>query len=107
MIGCGIGTGYGAALNTARVRPGSTVAIWGLGAVGLAVAMGAKKAGAVRIIGIDVNPDKATIGRKFGITEFINPNDGDEPVEDVVKKSTHGGVDYAFECCGIPSCMVN
>ena len=62
LIACGISTGYGAALNTAKVRPGSTVAVWGLGGVGLAVVMGAKKAGAARIIGIDVNPDKAQLG---------------------------------------------
>jgi len=62
VVGCGISTGYGAALNTAGVRPGSTVAVWGLGGVGLAAVMGAKKAGASRIIGIDINPSKAEIG---------------------------------------------
>ena len=62
LIGCAIATGYGAALNTAKVRPGSTVAIWGLGGVGLAAAMGAKKAGAARIIGVDINPAKIEIG---------------------------------------------
>lgn len=62
LIGCGISTGYGAATNTAKVRPGSTVAVWGLGAVGLAVVMGAKKAGASRIIGVDINPAKEELG---------------------------------------------
>ena len=62
LIACGVPTGYGAAINTAKVRPGSTVAVWGLGGVGLAVVMGAKKAGAARIIGIDINPDKEEIG---------------------------------------------
>ena len=64
LLGCGIPTGYGAAINTANVRPGSTVAVWGLGIVGLSCVMGAKKAGAARIIGIDINPDKAEIGKK-------------------------------------------
>ena len=64
LLGCGISTGYGAALNTAAMEPGSTAAIWGLGAVGLAVAMGARKAGASRVIGIDINPDKFEFGKK-------------------------------------------
>uniref|UniRef100_A0A0P5RR22 Alcohol dehydrogenase class n=1 Tax=Daphnia magna TaxID=35525 RepID=A0A0P5RR22_9CRUS len=105
LIGCAIATGYGAALNTAKVRPGSTVAIWGLGGVGLAAAMGAKKAGAARIIGVDINPAKAEIGKMFGITEFVNPKDHEEPIEKVLVKMTNGGVDHALECCGIASCM--
>lgn len=105
LIGCGIATGYGAALNTAKVRKGSSVAIWGLGGVGLAAAMGAKKAGATRIIGVDINPAKAEIGMKFGITEFVNPKDHAVPIEQVLIQMTDGGVDYAFECCGVPSCM--
>lgn len=73
LLGCGVTTGYGAALNTADVQKDSTVAIFGLGGVGLAVIMGCKERGAKRIIGIDTNPDKEAVGRKFGMTEFINP----------------------------------
>ena len=83
LIACGIGTGYGAALNCAKVRAGSTVAIWGLGGVGLAVAIGAKKAGAARIIGVDINPAKAKIGihnfeydRKMLVTFLNNSRQG-------------------------------
>lgn len=71
LLGCGISTGYGAALNTAAMEPGSTAAIWGLGAVGLAVAMGARKAGASRVIGIDINPDKFEFGKKTGTLVVI------------------------------------
>nr|AAF73254.1 alcohol dehydrogenase class 3 [Branchiostoma floridae] len=100
LLGCGISTGYGAALNTAKVEPGSTVAVWGLGAVGLAVIMGAKVAGASRIIGVDINPDKAEIAQKFGMTEFVNPKDHDRPIQQVLADMTDGGLDYTFECIG-------
>lgn len=113
-------------MNTAKVREGSTVAIWGLGGVGLAAAMGAKKAGAARIIGVDINPAKAeagmtlpykmvqihpnkfvlSLGKIFGITEYVNPKDHEEPIEKVLIELTNGGLDHALECCGIPSCMV-
>jgi S-(hydroxymethyl)glutathione dehydrogenase / alcohol dehydrogenase len=73
LLGCGISTGYGAALNTAKVEAGSTCAVWGLGAVGLAVIMGLKDAGAKRIIGIDINPSKFPLATGFGATEFVNP----------------------------------
>lgn len=100
LLGCGISTGYGAALNTAKVEPRSTVAIWGLGAVGLAVAMGARKAGASRIIGVDLNSDKFEPAKKFGITEFVNPKDHDKPITEVLQELTDGGLDYTFECVG-------
>lgn len=100
LLGCGISTGYGAALNTAKVEPGSVCAIWGLGAVGLAAIYGCKKAGASKIIGIDVNPDKFEIAKKFGCTDFINPKDYTKPIQEVVVEKTDGGCDYTFECVG-------
>jgi len=107
LLGCGISTGYGAALNTAKVEPGSTVAIWGLGAVGLAVAMGAKEAGASRIIGVDINPDKFELAKPFGVHEFVNPKDHpDKPIQQVIVELTDGGVDFSFECIGSVHCMV-
>jgi len=105
LLGCGIPTGYGAALNTAQVEPGSTVAIWGLGAVGLAVALGCKEAGAKTIIGVDTNPEKAAVGKKFGVTEFVNPKDYDKPIQEVLIQKTDGGLDYTFECIGNVHCM--
>lgn len=100
LLGCGIPTGYGAALNTAKVEKGSSCAIWGLGAVGLAAAMGCKAAGATRIIGVDINPDKFSLGAKFGCTEFVNPKDYDKPIQEVLIEKTEGGLDYTFECVG-------
>lgn len=101
LLGCGVATGYGAALNTAKVEPGSTVAIWGLGAVGLAVAMGCKAAKASRIIGIDSNPNKKQYALEFGCTEFVNPMDyKDKNFKDVIIEMTDGGCDYTFECVG-------
>ncbi|GAB6024180.1 NAD/NADP dependent alcohol dehydrogenase [Chamberlinius hualienensis] len=101
LLGCGISTGYGAALNTAKVEPGSNVAIWGLGCVGLAVAMGAKEAGASRIIGIDLNSDKFESAKQFGCTECINPKEiGSKSMQDYLIEKTDGGLDYTFECIG-------
>ncbi|XP_041363154.1 alcohol dehydrogenase class-3 chain H-like [Gigantopelta aegis] len=100
LLGCGISTGYGAALNTAKVEAGSTCGVWGLGAVGLAVIMGCKKAGASRIIGIDINPDKFEIAKQFGATEMVNPKEHDRPVQQVLVDITDGGLDYTFECIG-------
>lgn len=101
MLGCGIATGYGAALNTAKVESGSNVAIFGLGAVGLAVALGCKKAGAGRIIGVDINVAKFETAKKFGCTEFVNPNDGDKrSIVDRLIEMTDGGLDFTFECIG-------
>lgn len=100
LLGCGITTGYGAALNTAKVEEGSNVAVWGMGAVGLAVVMGCKRAGAKRIIAVDINPTKEKIAREFGATEFFNPRDHDRPTQQVLVEMTDGGLDYTFECVG-------
>jgi len=100
LLGCGISTGYGAVLNTAKAEPGSTVAVWGLGAVGLAVVMGAVKAGASRIIGVDLNPNKFQVAKEFGCTDCVNPKDYDKPIQQVLVEMTDGGLDYTFECVG-------
>lgn len=101
LLGCGLSTGYGAAINTAKVDAGSTCAIWGLGAVGLAVAMGCRKMGATRIIGIDINEDKFKGAEKFGITETLNPMKlGDEDIVAYLQRVCDGGPDFTFECIG-------
>ncbi|CAG5107993.1 Similar to Alcohol dehydrogenase class-3 (Saara hardwickii) [Cotesia congregata] len=100
LLGCGVPTGYGAALNTAKVESGSTCAIWGLGAVGLATAFGCKTAGASRVIGIDIDESKFEKAKIFGCTEFINPSKHDRPIQDVLIELTDGGLDYTFECVG-------
>lgn len=100
LLGCGISTGYGAALNTAKVEPGSTVAVFGLGCVGLAVIMGCKEIGAKRIIGIDLKDSKCDIAKQFGCTEFINPSKFEKPIQEVLIEMTDGGLDYTFECIG-------
>jgi S-(hydroxymethyl)glutathione dehydrogenase/alcohol dehydrogenase len=100
LLGCGITTGVGAVLNVAKVRPGSTVAVFGLGAIGLAVVQGAVMAKAGRIIGIDVNPGKWTMAQALGATDFVNPKDHDGAIQQVIVDMTRGGVDYSFECIG-------
>nr|ABG78601.1 alcohol dehydrogenase class 3 [Schmidtea mediterranea] len=101
LLGCGITTGYGAAINTAKVEPGSICAVWGLGAVGLAAIMGCKAAGASRIIGVDLNPDKFPYAKQFGATECLNPLDfKDQPFQQVIIDLTDGGCDFTFECVG-------
>ena len=100
LLGCGITTGIGAVLNTAKVEPGSTVAVFGLGGVGLSVIQGAVMARAGRILAIDINPDKAQMATALGATDFVNPNDYDAPIQDVVIDLTGGGVDYSFEAVG-------
>ncbi|KFO37351.1 Alcohol dehydrogenase class-3 [Fukomys damarensis] len=100
LLGCGISTGYGAVVNTAKVEPGSTCAVFGLGGVGLAVIMGCKVAGASRIIGIDINKDKFTRAKEFGASECVNPQDFSKPIQEVLIEMTDGGVDYSFECIG-------
>jgi S-(hydroxymethyl)glutathione dehydrogenase / alcohol dehydrogenase len=100
LLGCGVTTGIGAVRNTAKVEPGSTVAVFGLGGIGLAVVIGAVMAGASRIIGIDVNPEKFAIARQLGATDCINPRDHDAPIQQVIIDLTDGGVDYSFECIG-------
>ena len=100
LLGCGITTGIGAVLNTAKVEKGSVVAIFGLGGVGLGAIQGAVMAGAERIVAIDVNPDKEEFARSLGATDFVNPKDHDSSIQEVVVELTDGGVDYSFECVG-------
>ncbi len=98
-IGCGVTTGLGAVINTAKVEPGATVAVFGLGGIGLNVIQGARLVGADRIIGVDLNPSKQPLAEKFGMTDFINPKEVDDVVAAIVEM-TGGGVDYSFECIG-------
>ena len=100
LLGCGVTTGMGAVMNTAKVKRGDTVAIFGLGGIGLAAIIGARMSGASRIIGIDTNPSKFAMAEKLGATECINPKDFDKPIQDVIIEMTDGGVDYSFECIG-------
>ena len=98
-IGCGVTTGIGAVAFTMKVEPGSTVAVFGLGGIGLNVIQGARLVGAARIIGVDLNPEREALGRQFGMTEFVNPKAVDDVVGHLVDISG-GGVDYSFECIG-------
>ena len=100
LLGCGVTTGIGAVLNTAKVEEGATVAIFGLGGIGLAAIIGAKMAKASRIIAIDINPSKFDIARELGATDCVNPKDFDKPIQEVIVEMTDGGVDYSFECVG-------
>ena len=97
-IGCGVTTGIGAVIFQAKVEIGSTVAVFGLGGIGLNVIQGSKLAGASRIIGIDINSDRESLGEKFGMTDFINPNKVENVVDQIIQIT--GGVDYSFECIG-------
>jgi len=98
-IGCGVTTGIGAVINTAKVRPGANVAVFGLGGIGLNVLQGARLVGAEMIIGVDTNPKKRAMAESFGMTHFINPGDCDNVVQEIIR-ITGGGVDYSFECIG-------
>ena len=98
-IGCGVTTGLGAVMNTAKVEPGSNIAVFGLGGIGLNVIQGARMVGADKIIGVDLNPDKQALGEKFGMTDFVNAGEVDDVVAAIVDM-TDGGVDYSFECIG-------
>ncbi len=98
-IGCGVTTGVGAVVNTAKVEPGAKVIVFGLGGIGLNVIQGAKLAGAHRIIGVDINPDREDWGRRFGMTDFVNPKDVGEIVPHLIAM-TDGGGDYTFDCTG-------
>ncbi len=100
LLGCGITTGIGAVLNTAKVRAGSTVAVFGLGGIGLSVIQGAVMAGAERIIGIDINPAKFEMAGQLGATDLVNSKDHGAPIQEVIVEMTNGGVDYSFECVG-------
>jgi len=100
LLGCGITTGIGAVLNTAKVEAGSSVAVFGLGGIGLSVVQGAVMAGASRILAIDLNEDKFEMARLLGATDFVNPSKYDRPIQEVIVELTDGGVDYSFECIG-------
>lgn len=100
LLGCGITTGIGAVLNTAKVEPGSSVAVFGLGGIGLSVIQGAVMAKAERIVVIDINEDKFEMAKMLGATDFINPKNYSQPIQEVIVELTDGGVDYSFECIG-------
>jgi S-(hydroxymethyl)glutathione dehydrogenase/alcohol dehydrogenase len=100
LLGCGITTGIGAVLNTAQVEPGASVAVFGLGGVGLSAIQGATMAKAGRIIAIDINEDKFELATQLGATDTVNPAQYDDPIQDVIVELTGGGVDYSFECVG-------
>ncbi len=100
LLGCGVTTGMGAVSNTAKVKAGDTVAVFGLGGIGLAVIIGAVKARAERIIAIDINSEKFEIARQLGATDVVNPKDYSRPIQEVIIEMTGGGVDFSFECIG-------
>ncbi|WP_296053579.1 S-(hydroxymethyl)glutathione dehydrogenase/class III alcohol dehydrogenase [uncultured Alteromonas sp.] len=100
LLGCGVTTGMGAVTKTAKVQEGDTVAIFGLGGIGLSAIIGASMAKAGRIIGIDLNESKFELAKKLGATDCINPKDYDKPIQEVIVEMTDGGVDYSFECIG-------
>ena len=100
LLGCGVTTGMGAVMNTAKVEAGATVAIFGLGGIGLSAVIGAAMAQAARIIVIDINESKFELARKLGATDCINPRDHGQPIQEVIVELTDGGVDYSFECIG-------
>jgi S-(hydroxymethyl)glutathione dehydrogenase / alcohol dehydrogenase len=101
LLGCGVTTGIGAVLNTAKVEPGASVAVFGLGGIGLSVVQGAVMAKAGRIVVVDVNPEKFEMARMLGATDCVNPKDHpDTPIQQVIVDLTDGGVDYSFECVG-------
>ena len=100
LLGCGVTTGMGAATNAAKVKPGDSVAIFGLGGIGLSAIIGCKMAGASRIIAIDINEKKFELAKQLGATDTINPQKFDKPIQEVIVDMTAGGVEYSFECIG-------
>ena len=100
LLGCGVTTGIGAVHNTAKVQAGDSVAVFGLGGIGLAVVQGARQANAGRIIVIDTNPDKFELAKLFGATDCLNPKDYEQPIQQVIVEMTGWGVDHSFECIG-------
>ncbi|MFH4307070.1 zinc-binding dehydrogenase, partial [Acinetobacter baumannii] len=100
LLGCGVTTGIGAVHNTAKVQEGDSVAVFGLGGIGLAVVHDARQAKEGRNIVVDINPDKFALAKDFGATEFLNPKDYDKPIQQVIVEMTGGGVDQSFECIG-------
>ena len=99
-IGCGVTTGIGAVINTAKVEPGSNCVVFGLGGIGLNVIQGLRMVGADMIVGVDINPAREATARKFGMTDFVNPNDAGDDVVGHLVELTRGGADYSFECIG-------
>jgi S-(hydroxymethyl)glutathione dehydrogenase/alcohol dehydrogenase len=99
-IGCGVTTGIGAVIYTAKVEPGANVVVFGLGGIGLNVVQGARLAGANQIIGVDINPGREALGRKFGMTHFVNPKELSQDLVPYLIELTGGGADYSFECVG-------
>ena len=99
-IGCGVTTGIGAVINTAKVRPGSNVVVFGLGGIGLNVVQGARMVGANRIVGVDLNPEREVLARQFGMTDFVNPSELEGDLVAYLVELTGGGADYSFECIG-------
>ena len=99
-IGCGVTTGIGAVINTAQVEPGANVVVFGLGGIGLNVVQGARLVGANMIVGVDINPDRKTLGESFGMTHFVNPNEVEGDLVAYLVGLTKGGADYSFECIG-------
>jgi S-(hydroxymethyl)glutathione dehydrogenase / alcohol dehydrogenase len=100
LIGCGVTTGLGAVINTAKVEPGANVVVFGLGGIGLSVLQAAKMVGANKIIGVDINPDKRSLAEKYGMTHFVNPKEVDGDLVAYLVELTGGGADYTFECVG-------
>src|SRR5690606_35020300 len=99
-IGCGVTTGIGAVINTAKVEPGSNVVVFGLGGIGLNVIQGARLVGANKIIGVDINPARKAMGERFGMTHFVNPKELEGELVPYLVDLTGGGADYSFECVG-------
>jgi S-(hydroxymethyl)glutathione dehydrogenase/alcohol dehydrogenase len=99
-IGCGVTTGIGAVINTAKVEPGANVVVFGLGGIGLNVIQGARLAGANMIIGVDINPARKVLAEKFGMTHFVNPTEVQGDLVAYLVDLTQGGADYSFECVG-------
>ncbi len=104
-IGCGVTTGIGAVINTAKVEPGARVVVFGLGGIGLNVIQGARMAGAEQIVGVDLNPNRKAIAEKFGMTHFVNPNEVEGDLVPYIVDLTKGGADYTFECIGSTKVM--
>jgi S-(hydroxymethyl)glutathione dehydrogenase / alcohol dehydrogenase len=100
LIGCGVTTGLGAVINTAKVEPGANVVVFGLGGIGLNVIQGAKMVGASQIVGVDLNPDKQAMAKAYGMTDFVNPKEIDGDLVEYLVELTGGGADYSFECIG-------
>jgi len=99
-IGCGVTTGIGAVINTAKVEPGSNVVVFGLGGIGLNVIQGARMVGAARIVGVDINPDREEWGKRFGMTDFVNPRTIEGDIVQHLVALTDGGADFTFDCTG-------